>query len=179
METEQIIRKAIQDNINRETIGTAIFDIMVETFKPFEGKPISKRLATALQKAMPEHTIHYEKEFGMYHIKIWGCGIHYNDRMSFLIGYETSPYYSEGSYDSTSASNCGTGFQSHSCCYGAAAKERIKQAKAFLRNTTALSILSDTINHYTAAKAALDKIDYASTPCYYSIMRAVGIDNDR
>lgn len=179
METTETIRKTIEDNIKREQRGTAIFDVMVETFKPFEGKPITKRLATALEKAMPNHTIYYEKEFGMFHIRIWGNGIEYKDRLSFLIGYDSNPYYTEGKYETGNASNCGTGFRAHSCCYGEAAKDRIKQAKAFLNNGPAMEKLYSTIRDYIAAKTALDKIDYASTPCYYSIMRAVGIDNSK
>lgn len=63
---------------------------LLSIVRKFEGKQITKRIANALQKTLPDHTIYYDADFSMYHIRIGGNGIEWDSRPSFLLGYKSS-----------------------------------------------------------------------------------------
>ena len=170
METLKKVIETIRKDQRRESEGIAIFDLMVETFKPFEGKQITKRLATALQKVLPDDTIYFERQYGMYHIRIWGNGTPYDQRRSFLLGYDTKPVYHEGEYHKKHS-----GFRDFSCCYGYAAIERNQQRETLLADEQRLQKIAKVINDYQAAKKALEGIDNFTTPSWYSILKEFGL----
>lgn len=170
MDISQKIIETIQKDYERETSGICLFEIMVETFKSFEGKPITKRLATALQKKLPDHTIYYEHLYGMYHIRIWGNGTPYDQRAGFLLGYDNASAYREGKDHEQHS-----GFRDYSACYGWAAKDRNQQRETLLADKKRIAHLAKVISDYLSAKKALDEIDNFTTPSWYSILKTFEI----
>lgn len=76
------LRDLILDKIEPGEIPDAVSKIL----KKFDGKRISKRMATAVEKAMPECKIYWRYEYGMYHLNVThGC-----DEYRFLIGYDST-----------------------------------------------------------------------------------------
>jgi hypothetical protein len=62
---------------------TTIKAILV-ALQPFEGRQINKRLATAVQKALPNHSVHWSTEYGT-KLYVWGAGLAYDDRISLSV----------------------------------------------------------------------------------------------
>jgi len=55
--------------------------IVAQVLQKFEGKPFSKRMETAIKKALPLNTVYYEKTSYHIEITIWGNGVKYDKRM--------------------------------------------------------------------------------------------------
>jgi len=68
-----------------------LVNALLEVLKVFEGKPISKRIATACEKhpAFEGYQVYYNPQYGMYHIKAWKGSMDYC--FDALIGYDSNP----------------------------------------------------------------------------------------
>jgi len=53
----------------------------------FEGKPISKRMATAVEKVLPLNTVYWDKTDYHANITIWGNEIHYDKRLTVYLPF--------------------------------------------------------------------------------------------
>ena len=84
--TWENIQKKIQDQQENYRLWKIVESVLTR----FEGQKITKRIETALKKELPEYTIYYVLEYGMYHVRIWGNGIQYDQRKGYLIGYSTN-----------------------------------------------------------------------------------------
>lgn len=58
--------------------------------EPFDGKPVSKRIASAIESALPGYRVHYSAEHGFYRVEIWGGAIEYRCRVSLNLGYSNA-----------------------------------------------------------------------------------------
>lgn len=170
MNTKETIKETIEADIAREQIGIDLFNQLVEIFKPFEGKKISKRLATAIEKALPDYTVSYSTDYGHYSIRIWGNGIDFNERYDFLIGYESNPYYNEGPHEESHS-----GFRDFSGRYGFHAEERNVKRKAYLEDDSELSYLSNAIEDYKEAVGKLNSISNFDFPSWHSVTNSTGV----
>lgn len=81
------IKEAIEKQIQLNERDLAVVKTIVEELKRFDGKKITKRIGTCIEKALPQFTICYSKDISMYRLKIWGYGILYTDHLSILLGY--------------------------------------------------------------------------------------------
>lgn len=79
------IREIIESNIE----DTALADKVAKVLERFDGKTITKRLANAVEKALPEFTVFYDTGAGMKHIDIWGGGLPHSERKRFLLTYDS------------------------------------------------------------------------------------------
>ena len=68
------------------TIITAIEPVL----KTFDGKKMSKRIETAIQKVLPDNTVFFGKSYSWYVLTFLGNGIEYEDRIEFNLGYFSS-----------------------------------------------------------------------------------------
>lgn len=89
LNTDQIWDK-IQNTINNQKINYNLWKKIESILTNFEGQTISKRIETTLKKELPGYSIFYKTDYGMFKIEIWGNGIDYNNRKSYLIGYSTN-----------------------------------------------------------------------------------------
>jgi hypothetical protein len=93
--TEATAMKKATERLEAYEAQLDIINKILPVIATFEGKPISKRLATACQKVMPAgHDATFVRAYGMYHIDISRGGFkhggNYEKIMSCLIGYEGS-----------------------------------------------------------------------------------------
>jgi len=58
---------------------------ILEIVTTWEGKALNKRLATATEKALPEYTISWHKDYSNIKFCAWGNGIDYDNMISFYI----------------------------------------------------------------------------------------------
>lgn len=143
MITKENIETILLSNLE----NTEIADKVLEVLKPFDGKTISKRMASAVQKALPEYTIYYKSDYGMFHINVWGNGISYNEMLSFLIGYETNTTFNFETFRDRFAN-----------CYLGAAKERNNKRKLWLSSEYSIQGAVDRINEINRLKKELDNL---------------------
>jgi hypothetical protein len=91
--TESRIESAIRDMREKARIVTIAIDAM----KPQDGKPMSKRLATAVSKVLPEFIVNFDRRYGMYYLAIWakasGHFLGYENRIDLHLGYDTDSTY--------------------------------------------------------------------------------------
>jgi hypothetical protein len=73
--------------VKRYTEQLAIYNAALEVMQSFEGKQITKRIATALEKKLPGKVIHYSTEYSWYAISIWGDGVAYDNAIRLNLGY--------------------------------------------------------------------------------------------
>jgi len=85
--------EGIQKKIQDQQENYRLWKIVESVLTRFEGQKITKRIETALQKELPEYTIYYGTEFGLYNIYIWGNGIPYNNRKGYLIGWVSTSQF--------------------------------------------------------------------------------------
>lgn len=84
--------KKVTDRILRYKEELAIVEKVLPIIKKFEGKEISKRIATAIQKEIPEYRVRYNLAYGMYHIEFSRLD-KWEKVVGMLIGYESSNAY--------------------------------------------------------------------------------------
>jgi hypothetical protein len=131
------IRALIESNLEDTTIA----DRVLEALRPHHGKQINKRMATAVGKALPEYTVHYDSAITMYHLHVWGSAIEYNRRKSFLLGYYSDTTFDVGLYESR-----------FNVCWYSAARERNEKRRALMTDSGWLAQVADAINVLNATR---------------------------
>ena len=160
--TKETIKAEIIDGIKadmaREGDGIQIHHAIAEVLKQYDGKPISKRIATALQKNHPEWVIYFNDNFGMFHLDVWGkatgsfldCG----SKFSALIGYESDKTVKANMFDKRPDGSCG-----FDGCHGYAAIDRFNKRRALLADNTALDRMAEAVYNIGYAQQYLDSFD--------------------
>jgi hypothetical protein len=167
-EVINLIEKAIEEYIADDQENVMIHNELLQIVKKNEGKWPSKRIATALQKALPEYVVYWENKYGMYHIQLWLEN--YEHRKRFLLGYQNP----------TTVLSVES-FEDFDICHGSAAVERIEKSEEILKNGKVSEIAKTYLNYIKARKAFNEAIGENSldNPAIYSIKRALNIDQER
>lgn len=94
---EEQLKKYLQDNIERCKFNLATMAIIEETLKPFEGKQITKRIETALKKALPDLLVTFEKMYSNFSLKIykWEGNVKSKHGMYLNLGYHSGSTYGD------------------------------------------------------------------------------------
>ena len=106
---KQLATVQIRDDIKILHQQGYVFAKLIEVFKRFECKKITRRMLTAAKEAMPHRLIIYDKSkhSGITILYVWGVGIPYRMRMRIYIGYveylEELMYSRNYSYAATDA----------------------------------------------------------------------------
>ncbi len=167
------IKELIQIRYDEEQRSINLYNIIMSVLEPFNGQKISKRMATAILKALPDNsTVHYDTSLNFYSVSIWGNGIEFKDRVRFTLGYKSDPvlklratYFDADDFPKD-------GFEYHNCCHGMAAIERNRKRLALLKSDEKLSTLCEIATSYLVAKNAFYEL-VDDTPDEYSIIRLV------
>jgi len=152
MTTPTKIRKLIETAHE----NTALAERVEAALAPFDGKKITKRMATVLEKALPECSVYYDTNYGMYHVNVsWGT----DEEKRFLLGYHGTPIFTV------------EGFAEHNACHLTAATKRNEERATFL-NKAWLTKVADCIEKANKATASL-KMLLEDCPESISIERLV------
>ena len=100
---EEQLKKYITDNIDRCNSNLAAMKIIEEVLKPFEGKQITKRIETALKKALPDFCVNMEKQTSYFWLTLYkwvetskGAGrIRSDNGMYMNLGYHGGSRYGD------------------------------------------------------------------------------------
>jgi hypothetical protein len=71
MITVEQIRKIIQAEYDDDTLYNSIYKKLENALKPFDGKPVSKRMETAFNKAYPEYTTYWDDQYSLYYLAVY------------------------------------------------------------------------------------------------------------
>lgn len=85
--SESELTAKIAAMIARQDLNYKTWKIAESVIVKFDGQKITKRIATALSKELPDYTVYYDTNHGMYDLVIWGNGIPYDNRISIYLGY--------------------------------------------------------------------------------------------
>jgi len=152
------IIEGLKADLKEENDGIKLHDAILKALKQYDGKPISRRIATAIQKEHPTWVVYFNDKFGMYYIDIWGkdTGSFYDcgSKFSALIGYDKSAVKAD-LFDKKPDGSCG-----FDGCHGYAAHERNSQREKLLKDDVSLNRLSELAYSWAYAEQCLDAIDY-------------------
>ena len=88
------IKERIKERIKVSQEHLRLVKIVFDVCEKFEGKQITKRIATAMQKEVSDYTVSYDTTAGMFHLRIWSRNwkhiLNYDNRFSALLGYDTN-----------------------------------------------------------------------------------------
>jgi hypothetical protein len=79
VEVEKVIKYYVTSN--------TVLDAIEPILKTFDGKPITKRIATAIEKAYPDYKVYFSKSYSWFELSIWGKDTHFENRMDLNLGY--------------------------------------------------------------------------------------------
>ena len=138
------IKSYIQTQIDHEQIAIDVHDHLVKILPKFEGKPVSKRIATFVNGNLPKGFIRAEISHiaSMTHLNI--IAPKYDDTLRFLLCYDSDTTFRIGHYDEQYS-----GFTYYNNCYGNAAKERNKERENVYRQAIKIAGIA---NSYAIAK---------------------------
>ena len=145
-----------------------MFEELSKLFERYEGKQITKRMATAIEKEHPDWTVYYKPDYGMYQINIWGgdSGRDYNHYWQFFLGYE-----SQGGIFTLEH------FKDTNAGYGSAAEKRNIERRRMLAHPEELEEMARTFVAWKEAegkwKSAMRDSYY--NPSFYSVQRVLGL----
>lgn len=166
MITKEEIREILEKHIKNEERNLLYHNLIKEILTPMDGKAVSKRIATAIQKKLPNASIYWDTQHGMYRIWVWGgeTELKYDDRMFFLIAYPKHPYVDAEKFEK---------FDGY---HGRGAEERLRKLKSLLDGNWTEQVCQK-IQEYIQAKNNLDAIleDGFVNPAYYDISRNAGL----
>ena len=97
MLTNSQIHAEIDKRCVRYAKSVHVYQTLHECLKKFEGKKITKRLATAAERALGVR-VYYNTNHGMYHLEIAVDG-NWQDKFSFLIAYSSDPTYTTKKFE--------------------------------------------------------------------------------
>lgn len=89
----ETVKQTISERIASAKENYKIWKIIQSVCTTQEGKGITKRIEKLLQKELPDYIVQYENRYGMFHVHVWGNESSYDNRRSYLLGYETNPVF--------------------------------------------------------------------------------------
>jgi hypothetical protein len=163
MDTKQTIIDILTQRRDEQQRDYDLYLQVEQALEAFEGKTITRRLATAVKKALPDHVVHYDADYGMYHLRIWKDN--YENRCSFLLGYHSNPVFRMGEAETDHS-----GFRYYSGSNGFHEKKRLDKNNALLSNTAELDRIADTVCALKTAQADFEAL-YPELDVYFAIAK--------
>lgn len=166
------VKAAIQKNIDHEQAGIDVYEHVLKVLSSFEGKQITKRMATALEKNLPAgYNRAYINRIGSL-IQIVVVPKNFSNRITFLLGYDSHPYFSVGRSEDQHS-----GFAYFNNCHGEAAKQRNEIRRNLLSKAIKLTGLANTFAEAkkTAAAAREELSELVGYTMDVEIPKALGM----
>jgi hypothetical protein len=160
-----VIRQVLRDKIDHEERWIQLHTIISNAIKKCakgSGETVAnKRIATAVQKELPEAKVYWDTNYGMRHVVIWGgtTGLEYNERFSALVAYDSKPVISVETFEESDR------------CHGSAARERSADLTQRLGSSWPEDVALSIIQYQDADKALKDVFHYENghNSAYFSV----------
>jgi hypothetical protein len=169
--TQQKIIDAIKACRDRDASNLALFNRLLPILEKFDGQKITKRLASAVEKACPDLHVFYRPEHGMFHLAIRRQDERWDDRKEFLLGHDTNPVFRIGEFhDDGRGSFCGFNRWA-----GSAASARIAKCEEQLADPYLTANLAKAFDQLRDATETLKGLMSYPFEGQYEIERALEI----
>lgn len=93
MNTLKTIEEKIQETLVLYRAQKKVSEVLINIFKAFDGKKVTKRMETIAKKVLPEYTTYYAADYTIY-LYVWGNGIDYNNKMMIKLCYKDDNVFS-------------------------------------------------------------------------------------
>ena len=80
----EAVKKQVEEYIIKEEREFVIYSKIMEVFKAFDGKQVSKRMETAVKKVFPDYHIYLENDY-LIILHIWGKEVAYDNRVNIYL----------------------------------------------------------------------------------------------
>ena len=161
--TAKKIKAAIQETIDSEKASIELHDSLLSIFESFEGKTISRRMATKLEKAMPKYCVSFNSVhtgiFRRFEITLWVGN--YDNRTTFSLCRSGGGIYTSESFRQANA------------CHGSAAVERMGKNLSYLSNSKLMEEMADKANMLRESKEYFSDLSSYDFPAKYSVSRMI------
>lgn len=167
MVTVEQVRNIIQSEYDDDALCNSIYKKLENALKPFDGKLVSKRMATAFTKAYPEYTVYWDDNYGMYHLNVHGGDSKrdFNHSLRFYIAHKMMHGYAPGfKLAELSEENAWA---------TRGVKERNTQRTKILNNEELLCKIAIALNHYESACNQIELLMDYPFPDSYRIQALV------
>lgn len=178
MSTKSELKKLIQAEIDDNISAIQHFQTIRELLKPFIGKHVSQRMATAVSKALVDmdYTVTYRNEYGMIHLKIEKKGIYWSDEFEYLLCHTTPLGRNRFTVPEFTLKD----FDRHNTCYSIGREESLEKLRK--ADDAFISTLAKKINAYNKAREALfhdDDLGSYEFPVYFQMMKKLVMDEKK
>lgn len=174
MTTIETIKKAIQDHITEDEANNKIYNDLFNALKKHEGQVISKRIATSVQKVLPQYDIRYVDTYSWWELRVKSKGAPCKDEKNFRLGYHGSPVFRLVSGDEHASSGgqyTERGFNYYNAWAGRAAIERIADNRKALKSVK-LQKFADLHDQIENAKKQIESLDL-DYPAQFAVNNAL------
>ena len=155
------IKKVLRERMEKEIQDNTFHNLIHEVLKEHDGKKITQRLITAIEKKVPiRFYVNFQKTCGLIYVVIREVKNHDN-YSRHLIGYPETPYIDAERFDS----------RFDSCSNDEVSGKRITMYKDSLKAVN-LNKLTKAVEKYLKIKAELDVL-LERTDCAYLIHQAL------
>ena len=157
------VKQSVEKSIEREERELRTLHLIQNELKIFQGKKVSKRIITHLNKVFHEYSFYLDSNSFITYLKFMKSGA--KEWSSVTIGLEKS-----GNVYSNELFEAENGIRNREL--------RIETSKNLLVYRTELKNLVELFYKYKMVKAELKKIDTKDFPTFYQMKRDVGLGND-
>lgn len=162
------VRELIQFDYDQEQQEIEVAQTVARVLKAFEGKLVTKRFATAVEKELGCIVSYDKPTYGSTTINIWGKEINrdYEHRMLFFFRSGTSGALGLDGPNGFTLYD----FMKHNICHYAAAQERQDQRKEQL-DSDYPELLLKLISQYDHLATKIEDLTPYTDPSHYSIQK--------
>lgn len=151
------IEKIIKDEYTEELKRINLYERIRDILTPFEGKPISKRMANAISDALPDYYIDYSPSLMIFHLRVYTLNRR-TQELSVLLGYTSDDKFKISNLDEYNTTYT-------------MGKERNNQRLKLLDDKNYLNHLSAVITSVVMAKQELKTLTEVDNPSIHFILR--------
>lgn len=166
--TEQEIKDLVEKGWQEDELRMKLHKLVGAELKRWNGKKLTARFATNLEKKHPDLTFYLDRNYGMWHLDVWGLAIGrtHSERLQVFICYDSNlAEYDHAQFDEKDAPN-----------YGGVIERQRKRSEFLDRKGPKL--VARHIEKFKREKALLDEHlgGAFDNPEYYDIKKAAGLD---
>ncbi len=168
--TEQEIKDLIEKGWKEDELRMHLHKLVGSELTRWDGKKLTKRFVTNLEKKHPEYTFYLDRNYGMWHVDVWGKALpgheRSDQRLQVFVAYDSNlAKFDFSLFDENDAPN-----------YRGVIERQRKRGEFLDRKGPKL--VARHIEKFQHAKAMLEEHlgDSFDNPEFYDIKKAAGLD---
>jgi hypothetical protein len=169
----------IEAGRTEDLLRIQLHDLIGAQLKRWDGKRLTARFITNLEKQNPDMVFWLDRQAHMWHVKVWGVltegapSVKSGDALQFFIGYNSQTRFGDNDLNPYRFET----FEDRDVANGSAARTRIDKRNDLIYRQAPQRI-AHAINEYLSARETLKRAlgDSIENPEYYAFEKAAGLD---